>query len=289
MPELPEVETIVRALRRSPTDEHLAADRPWPSLLGLTITGAELLWERTLAAPSPPEFFARLPGQRVERIGRRGKFLLLELSRDTLLIHLRMTGDLRVEPQQDRAGHPLPLAPHDRAVFYFAEGLRLAFNDARKFGRIWLAADPAEVLSGLGPEPLDPSLTAGDFYARLHVHRRLLKPLLLDQSFLAGLGNIYTDEALHLAGLHPLTPSHQVTPAGAARLLEAIRTVLSEGIRQNGASIDWAYRGGSFQNTFRVYGRAGQPCPTCGHPIERLLVGQRGTHFCPVCQPLPPR
>jgi len=289
MPELPEVETIVRALRRSPTDEHLAADRRWPSLLGLTLRGAELGWERTLAAPSPAEFFARLPGQRVERIGRRGKFLRFDLSRgDTLLIHLRMSGDLRVEPAADARGRPLPLEPHDRAVFYFAEGVRLAFNDARKFGRIWLTDNPAAVLSGLGPEPLDPELTPADFYHRLHARRRLLKPLLLDQSFLSGLGNIYTDEALHLAGLHPLTLSHQVTPAAAARLLAAIRAVLEEGIRRNGASIDWAYRGGSFQNTFRVYGRAGQPCPTCGGTIERLLVGQRGTHFCPTCQPLPP-
>ena len=119
----------------------------------------------------------------------------------------------------------------------------------------------------------------------MQTRQRQLKPLLLDQTFLAGLGNIYTDEALHLAGLHPLTPANRLDPAEAARLLEAIRAILQDGIRRNGASIDWVYRGGDFQNNFRVYQRTGQPCPVCGTPVERIMVGQRCTHFCPVCQP----
>jgi formamidopyrimidine-DNA glycosylase len=118
----------------------------------------------------------------------------------------------------------------------------------------------------------------------LHRRSRQLKPLLMDQGFVAGLGNIYTDEALHLARLHPLALSEQITPGQSARLLAAIREVLGEGIRRNGASIDWVYRGGGYQNHFRVYGRRGSPCLVCGTPIQRLVVGQRGTHICPNCQ-----
>jgi formamidopyrimidine-DNA glycosylase len=276
MPELPEVETIVRALRRQPGDHHLAENRRGPSLLGQTFSDARLLWERTLATPID-DFYARLPGQSIQSIHRRGKFIVLSLDFDTLLIHLRMSGDLRVEPDRDEQGNLLPLEPHDRAVFYFQEPLRLAFNDARKFGRIWLTPHPGEVLGGLGIEQFDPALTAERFYQMLVARRRQLKPLLLDQSFIAGLGNIYTDEALHLAQIHPLRPSETITPADADRLLQAVRTVLEEGIRRNGASIDWVYRGGSFQNNFRAYGRTGEPCPVCGRPIERTVVGQRGT------------
>jgi formamidopyrimidine-DNA glycosylase len=138
----------------------------------------------------------------------------------------------------------------------------------------------------LGPEPLDEGFTPEDFFARIHATRRQLKPLLLDQKFLAGLGNIYADEALNLAKLHPLTPANALTVQQAAHLLEGIRTVLRDGIQRNGASIDWVYRGGDFQNYFRVYQRTGLPCPKCGTPIARIIVGQRGTHFCPYCQPV---
>ncbi len=267
MPELPEVETIRNRLQHSP-------------LLGRNITRADLLWRRTLAEPDPEEFANRLPGQALQEVGRRGKFLILRLSRDSLLLHLRMSGDLLLEPEGE------PLAPHHRLVLYFDGGLRLAFHDPRKFGRAWLVADERTVLQGLGPEPLDPAFSPQDFYMRLQAHRRQLKPLLIDQAFLAGLGNIYADEALHLAGLHPLALSHQLTEAQAGRLLQSIRQVIEVGIRQNGASIDWAYRGGGFQNFFRVYRRTGKACPVCGTAIERILVGQRGTHFCPQCQSL---
>ncbi len=165
-----------------------------------------------------------------------------------------------------------------------SDNLSLIFNDPRKFGRVWLTADPDEVLGELGPKPLDPSFTPQAFYERLHKRHRLLKPLLLDQSFIAGLGNIYTDEALHMARLHPLSQSNSVTPEQVDSLWRAVRAVLEEGIRSNGASIDWVYRGGEYQKHFRVYGRDGEPCPVCGTEIERLTVGQRGTHFCPNCQ-----
>lgn len=278
MPELPEVETIVRALQNG--------GRGSPPLVGRVIQAAEIYWQRSLAEPDPPIFLHKIRHQTVQRISRRGKFILIHLAHGSLLIHLRMSGDLRLEPATDQTGHPLPPQPHDRLIFQLADGWRLAFNDPRKFGRIWLTDDPQTVLNGLGPEPLDENLDAQTFHRRLTRVQRQLKPLLLDQSFLAGLGNIYTDEALHLARLHPLTPSHQVSEEEAERLLAAIRSVLQEGIRRNGASIDWVYRGGSFQNHFRAYGRTGQPCPECSTPIARLIVGQRSTHFCPVCQPL---
>lgn len=280
MPELPEVETIARALR--------SGGREGPPVIGTTIQQAHLLWSRTLAEPDPGHFLARLPGQVIQSVGRRGKFLVFTLSLDSLLIHLRMSGDLRVGPSFGPDGAKLPFQPHDRLVFEMKgtdSPLRLAFNDPRKFGRVWLVPDPEQVLGGLGPEPLDPGFTSFDLHNRLHSVNRLIKPLLLDQSFLAGLGNIYTDEALHLSGIHPLRRSSSINPEESALLWTAIRTVLSEGIRRNGASFDWVYRGGDFQNDFQVYKRAGQPCPRCGTPIVKILVGQRGTHYCPACQP----
>jgi formamidopyrimidine-DNA glycosylase len=141
-------------------------------------------------------------------------------------------------------------------------------------------------LGSLGPEPLDETFTAQDLHRALHARQRQLKPLLLDQSFLAGLGNIYTDEALHLARLHPLTVSNSVSPEQSELLWRSIRQVLQEGILRNGASIDWVYRGGDYQHFFKVYQRTGNPCYNCGTPIERLVVGQRGTHYCPHCQTL---
>lgn len=278
MPELPEVETICRLLREGCPNH--------PPLTGMSIRSADLLWERTLASPTPLEFQQRLPGQSIQAINRRGKFLVFQLSDDYLIFHLRMSGDLWVEPQEAEIAthHRLIINLDSRNSQAQAGPLRLAFNDTRKFGRVWLAADPAMVLGGLGPEPLEPSFTAQDFYQRLQVARRQIKPLLLDQSFLAGLGNIYTDEALHLAKIHPLTPSNAISPAQAENLWSGIRQILQEGIRRNGSSIDWVYRGGDFQNYFRVYQRTGQPCPECGAIIERILVGQRGTHYCPGCQ-----
>ncbi len=275
MPELPEVETIARVLREGTKSAEDA-------LVGCRVESAEVLWPRTLANLAPQAFTARIQGQSFQAVTRRGKFLVFPLSSDTLLVHLRMSGDMRVERIQDH-----PILKHDRLVLNLDNDNRLAFNDTRKFGRAWLLADPQEVLGGLGPEPFDPSLDATCFHEMLTARSRQLKPLLMDQSFLAGLGNIYTDEALHTAKLHPLRLSGSISMPEAERLLAAIRSVLSEGIRRNGASIDWVYRGGDFQNHFRVYGRTGETCPECGETIERLVVGQRGTHICPKCQPKP--
>jgi len=143
------------------------------------------------------------------------------------------------------------------------------------------------VIGNLGPEPLENDFRPQDLHARLHAHRRQLKPLLLDQKFIAGLGNIYTDEALNLAKLHPLKISNTLDETQSRRLWSSIRDVLREGIERQGASIDWVYKGGEFQNYFRVYQRTGESCRECGNPIKRISVGQRSTHYCQNCQPEP--
>lgn len=272
MPELPEVETIARTLRGAgPTDQ---------SILEQRIESAKLLWERTLVTPSPAEFKRRIVKQSIEDVSRRGKYLVLKLSHDSLLIHLGMSGDLLVRTEDQ-----VPNG-HVRMRLNFESGRQLYFNDPRKFGRVWLTSEPQTVLARLGPEPLDPSFTAEDLYQRLKSHHRQIKPLLLDQTFIAGLGNIYTDEALNLAKIHPLTITDTLDIDQAERLWSSIRQILEVGIQRNGASIDWVYRGGEFQNYFRVYQRTGEACPECGTLIERIIVGQRGTHICPTCQSL---
>jgi formamidopyrimidine-DNA glycosylase len=196
----------------------------------------------------------------------------------------------------------LYVAPRDRVcVDRYArvrlaldDGHELVFADVRKFGRLWLAARLDDLLGRFGPEPLGASFTAEWLLRELRARRRRLKPLLLDQRFLAGLGNIYVDEALHIARLHPLLRSDQLGAPAARRLHKAIRRVLRAAIRREGSSFDVFYRTpegqpGRYQSQFRVYGRAGRPCRSCGTVIARLVVGQRGTHVCPRCQPRPRR
>ncbi len=283
MPELPEVETIARSLR-NPIEYPFHAENKIgtrPGIVSRRITGALVTWSRSVALSDTAEFEKRVQNRVVQAVERRGKFLVLALDTGWILIHLRMSGDIRVEP-----GNADGLRPHDRVAICFEHRVRLVFNDTRKFGRVWLVKDPQTVLGNLGPEPLAEEFTHSIFYDKLHSRNRLLKPLLMDQQFLAGMGNIYTDEALHLAGLHPLRHSGSLSRTEVEKLHRAIRDVLQEGIHRNGASIDWVYRGGNFQNYFKVYQKQGEPCQTCGTAIERMLVGQRGTHFCPKCQPL---
>lgn len=270
MPELPEVETIARGLRQG--------NDAAPSLLQRTITGSQLLWPRTLAEPSEAEFSRRIVGQEIRNIDRRGKYVQFHLSQDALLVHLRMSGDLVVGKGTE------PLGSHPRLVLYLDNDLQLSFTDARKFGRVWLVSDLSSVTGKLGPEPLDSTFTPAEFVSRLHARKRQIKPLLLDQSFIAGVGNIYADVSLHLAKVHPLTRSDLLSPKQARKLLKSIRQVLTTAIETNGASIDWVYRGGGYQNQFRVYGREAEPCPVCNTPIERTVIGQRSTYFCPKCQ-----
>jgi len=274
MPELPEVETTVRLIR--------------PSLVGRTITTASVAWRRTVGERS---FESRVTGTRIVRVWRRAKYFVIDLERDgasagALVGHLRMTGRVIVEP----ASHAPPdyakvaLALDDRHVMHFV--------DVRKFGRLVWRADAMTELADLGPEPLGDEFTAEWLGAALRARRRALKPLLLDQTFVAGLGNIYVDESLHRSGLHPLSKSERVKPDRAVALHTEIRAVLSEAIEREGSSFDTFYRTpegnpGSYQDQFRVYGRDGKACLACGATITRMVVGQRGTHVCPRCQPKP--
>ncbi len=266
MPELPEVETIVRRLREP--------------LIGRAFTGVHVGWERTVGTPVE-ELKRRLPGQRIEGIRRRGKYLVFRLSGgDSLIVHLKMTGDLEVLPVTD------PPRRHDRLVFDLDNGRQLRFRDPRKFGRVYLTDDPAQVLGRLGPEPLDAAFTEEDFLALFNRRSARIKSLLLNQEFIAGLGNIYADEALFLAGIHPGRRADTLREEEKRRLYRAIRQVLHVAIEHGGSSLaDEAYRGGRYQERFWVYGRAGRPCPACGAPIQRIRLSQRSAHFCPNCQP----
>lgn len=271
MPELPEVETIAADLRGQ--------------LVGRRFVAAHVLWPRTLAAPDPDSLNARLAARAVVDIGRRGKYLLIHLDAgETLIIHLRMTGRLAVMSE----GSPETHEPHVRARFDLADGQRLVFTDARKFGRIWLVRDVTEVVGKLGPEPLDWSFGPEQLGERLRVRRVAVKALLLDQTVIAGVGNIYADEALFLAGIHPLRPGASLTEDEIVRLHGTIRQVLAESIGERGTLLR-DYRtpygpDGAYRSHLRVYGQPGRPCPRCGAPIERIRVTQRSTHFCPHCQ-----
>ncbi|MEE9598946.1 MAG: bifunctional DNA-formamidopyrimidine glycosylase/DNA-(apurinic or apyrimidinic site) lyase [Anaerolineales bacterium] len=273
MPELPEVETFRRYL--------LQGYEGSPSILGKKIRDADLLWEGSIASPTPDEFLERIKGQYITGIGRRGKNLLIRLSRDTLIIHLRMSGELIVEKQTE------PQGKHYRVIINFDDKYRMAFNNIRKFGRLWLTDNPQEQLGNLGPEPLSDDFTGEDLHLILKSHNRQLKYFLLDQEMIAGIGNIYTDEALHRAKLHPTLKSDSLDSHQAQTLWESIREVLEEGIKNQGASIDWMYRGGDYQNYLSVYNLEGEPCKTCKTPVARIKIAQRSTYYCPTCQSLP--
>lgn len=270
MPELPEVDFIVRSLRQGNGTQPLPGQR---------IVRATIRWPRHIAQPSVSTFRRRIRHRSIQDVKRRGKYLVFPLDRDTLLIHLRMSGDLQLV---DRGASP---GRFDRTVFHLESGQELRFSDARKLGKIYLLKDPELLLNKLGPEPLDADFTPQVLSTRLARHRRAIKPLLLDQSFVAGLGNIYTDEALHFAKIHPLRRSDSLDPSEITSLWHGIQNALHQGLLHNGASIDWVYRGGNYQNFFRVYQRNGESCPECGTCIVRTVVNQRGTYYCPSCQP----
>ena len=290
MPELPEVETVARDLQR------------W--VAGATIAGVDVAWERTIAHPQPLErFVAELRGARIARVGRRAKSVLVHLDDGRVLtVALRMTGALIVAP----AGTDPD--PYARVVFHLADGRQLRYRDVRKFGRIGLweggglrarqrsraVAERTvpyrvgDVFGRHGPEPLTSTFTAARLAERLRGRSARLKTLLLDQSFIAGVGNIYADEALWRARLHPLRAADTLTPDEVRRLHRAIRSVLRQGIVNRGASFS-DYVGadgepGANAEELAVYQRTGQPCLRCGTEVQRIVVGQRSTHFCPRCQ-----
>ncbi|MCB0214548.1 MAG: formamidopyrimidine-DNA glycosylase, partial [Anaerolineae bacterium] len=188
------------------------------------------------------------------------------------------TGDLLVEPEDE------PLSPHVRTIFDLDNGHQLRFKDPRKFGRVYLVEDPDLVVGKLGPEPLPDDFTLDDFKALFRRRSGRLKPLLLNQEFIAGVGNIYADESSFIAKIDPRRAVDTLTETELERLYYAIRQALNAGITHKGASLDAVYRGGEFQDHFQVYGRTGEPCLTCGATIQRIVLGGRSTHFCPVCQ-----
>ena len=264
MPELPEVETVVRGLRGP--------------LLGRTFTGVTVLWPNTIKTPIP-QLKSQLPGQRIEAISRRAKYLQFHLSRgDTLFLHLKMSGELLVEPAAE------PVHPHVRTIFDLDNQHQLRFKDTRKFGRVYLVADPHQVTGQLGPEPLADDFMVEDFQELFKGRSGRLKSLLLNQHFIAGIGNIYADESCFAAGIDPRRQADSLSPDELERLYHAIRQALTAGIRHKGASFDQVYRGGEFQDHFQVYSRNGEPCLTCGAEIQRIVLGGRSTHFCSNCQ-----
>jgi formamidopyrimidine-DNA glycosylase len=280
MPELPEVETVAVGLRSQ--------------LLHTVFVDVQVLWERTVDRPDVPAFCAGLVGASVVDVARRGKFITTELDTGkTLFTHLRMTGRLLIHPARAASQPTLQEDPYVRVRFDLDDGRLLVFSDTRKFGRMYLVDSPLDVVGGLGPEPLSSGFTSERLEEMLARRRGRVKPLLLNQHFIAGLGNIYSDEALWRAQVHPLRTADTLTPDEVVRLHEGIVSVLTEAIEGGGSSLpDKQYRQpdgepGAYQDLLAVYGRAGQNCPRCGALVERIVLGQRGTHLCPVCQVLP--
>jgi formamidopyrimidine-DNA glycosylase len=276
MPELPEVESVRRRLA--------------PVLEGRKLERVEILDARLTRPFDPGEVARELEGERVGAVDRRGKYLIVRFeSGRSLLVHLRMTGSLRSGP----AGS-LPDDPYRRAVVRLDDRADVAYRDVRRFGT-WLLLEPGELEPYLdarvGPEPLGRSFTTSEFGTRLARRAAPVKAVILDQRTVAGVGNIYADEALWRAGIHPLREARSLDATEVAALHKAIRDVLKLGIKRQGATLrDYALPDGGpggMQHEFKVYGRAGEPCERCGTPIERIVVGGRGTWYCPHCQPSP--
>ncbi|MCR9143357.1 MAG: DNA-formamidopyrimidine glycosylase [bacterium] len=276
MPELPEVETVARSLR--------------PHLIDRKIHAFERYWPKALHDVSLPAFRKAVTNQRIVDVRRRAKFVIVVLERGFVLVHLRMTGKL----------YPLPEIPPKRernlisCAFVLSDGSNLIFEDQRRFGRVYWFANQEELelwSQRFGPEPLEAEFTPHWLTHSLAGSKRQVKPLLLDQEFIAGLGNIYVDESLWLAKIHPLTPAAQIPKAKVKRLHGAIQEVLEKSIRMNGTSfMNFKFLGGyegGYTDELLVFGRQGQPCLRCKREIVKLKVAQRGTHICERCQAAP--
>ncbi len=266
MPELPEVQTILDALT--------------PLLLHQPIAAVIVRWEGVIDRLPAAVFAAEMQGRCIVAVERRGKYMLFRLDDDRwLVMHLRMTGEMRVVLPSE------PLAAHDHLIFRLANGREWRFHDTRKFGRAHLVSHAEEVIGKLGPEPLSDRFTAASLAAALAGRKAPIKSLLLDQRLIAGIGNIYADEALFHARIHPLRPGGSLQPAELEALVTAIRTVIRQALAEMGTTLrDYRRPDGSFgnfQNSLQVFRRTGEPCPSCGAPISRIVVGGRSTHFCP--------
>lgn len=274
MPELPEVQTIVNDL--------IAA-----GIIGQRIVSASVYWPGSIAGLCPTEFCQRISGRGLAGIRRRGKYIVLDLMpKGALLIHLRMSGRILLTDPKT------PRQKHQHVILELNSRYLIRFQDPRKFGRLQLVADAREILDRLGPEPLEPAFSASSLMQRLKLKKRAIKPLLLDQQFVAGLGNIYADEALWEAGIHPLANSKSLSDQQIINLHRSIRKVLRLGLKNGGTALGNGLSNfqsiklhrGQNRTQLKVFRRTGQACLRCGNPIERLVVGQRSTHICSRCQ-----
>jgi formamidopyrimidine-DNA glycosylase len=264
MPELPEVETVIRELKGVIVDKKIKSH--------------SILWANTFVDDDKRQ----LCGQKIENIGRKGKYIIIDLSKSFLIIHLRMTGkllyfDSKNTPQK-----------HDRFKICFCDDSQLVFNDVRKFGRIYHTANYDKILQNVGMDAMDDNLTADYFCGMLEKSRRNIKSFLLSQKYISGLGNIYVDEALFRAGISPFTICADIPRKQGENLLYVIIEILSFAIKNMGTTIS-DYRDafgnfGSNQNFLKVYQRGGLPCFNCGNLIEKITFAGRGTHYCPICQ-----
>ncbi len=273
MPELPEVETMVRDLS--------------VRVVGATIRDTETFFPGSIRWPSHDDFIVRIRSSAIAGVSRRGKYAIFSVgSHDVLAIHRGMSGSLLLRPVD------APMESHVRILFNLDNGYQLRFNDPRKFGRVYLmdarGTETRLPWSDMGPEPLDDSFSLDLFAERLGQHRALIKPLLLNQHIVAGLGNIYVDEALHRARIHPLRRACTLSRDEIDRLHAAIRHVLTLAVQSRGTTfstyLDIEGREGFFQDSLQVFRKAGSSCPCCGTTIVRTVVGGRGTHTCPACQ-----
>jgi len=278
MPELPEVETVRRTLNEL--------------VAGKTIERVSVHLRRIIQRPDDPEQFAAfLQGQTIRTVERRGKFLRILLDDRVIVSHLRMEGRYGVYDQDE------PVEKHTHVVFHFSDGTELRYKDVRQFGTMHLFMEGEEFklppLHKLGIEPLDAGFTKEAFREKIAGRSTKIKPLLLNQEYIVGLGNIYVDEALHAAGVHPEREADKLSRAETDRLFESIVLTLQEAVDAGGSSIKSYVNGqgemGMFQQQLKAYGRKGKPCEHCGHLIEKTVLGGRGTHFCPQCQPLNPK
>jgi formamidopyrimidine-DNA glycosylase len=272
LPELPEVETVKNELA--------------PHIIGRKITDVILLWPGLVKEPSPEEFRFRIIGQKITGITRRGKYLLISLSSgDSLIVHLKMTGSLLVQPDSTEPPR------YARAIFHLDNDTDVVFRDPRKFGVLRLVKDKESVIGKLGPEPFDEKFTPKLLGDILLKRKAPIKALLTDQNLIAGIGSMYADEVLFATKIHPTRPGDSLTEKELRALHKEIRRILSEGIKNKGASVDTYYRPDGSRGTahmqFKVAHHFKEPCHTCGTPIERIRVRGRGSYFCPKCQPAP--
>jgi len=274
MPELPEVQTIVNDLVAS-------------NVVNRTIVGVEVFWPKTIGDMKTETFRKKVSGQTIQNIRRRAKYIIFDFAAQWhLLVHLRMSGRLYLTPNS------LKQDKHEHVILHLNDNSDLRFHDTRKFGRMILTEIPESILGKLGPEPLSNDFSAEQFKTMLKSRHRQLKPLLLDQTFIAGLGNIYVDEALWEARLHPQRIASSLSTKKVNDLYHAIRKVLQQGIDNQGTSlgdgksnfVSAKRRQGSNAKNLMVFRRTNRECPRCGSMIKRIVVGQRSTHICPRCQ-----